>query len=301
MSRVHNLVQDSERWNGFEFRDGDIVISTPAKCGTTWTQMITALLIFDTVDLPAPLARLSPWLDMMTRPEAEVKAELAAQTHRRFIKSHLPLSALPWDERVTYLSVGRDPRDVAISWANHMANVDMGNFLQERIDAVGLDDLAGAAPPDPGPSDPVEALWFWIETDTPDDVFGFRGLVQHLHSFWERRDQSNVVLLHYGDLQRDLVGQMAYLAERLGIERTRERLEELAPAASFEQMKAAADRVAPNSDQTFWKSTSDFFRSGKNGQWREFIDDDELPRYEQRVASLTKPDFADWLHNGSLS
>src|SRR5262249_38699700 len=35
------------RWEGFEFRPGDIVISTPKKCGTTWTQMLCALLIFD--------------------------------------------------------------------------------------------------------------------------------------------------------------------------------------------------------------------------------------------------------------
>ncbi len=48
---VHNMLLDSRRWDGFEFRADDIVISTPPKCGTTWTQMITALLIFDTADL----------------------------------------------------------------------------------------------------------------------------------------------------------------------------------------------------------------------------------------------------------
>ena len=41
--RYRNLVFDSARWEGFTFRGDDIVISTPAKCGTTWTQMICAL------------------------------------------------------------------------------------------------------------------------------------------------------------------------------------------------------------------------------------------------------------------
>jgi aryl sulfotransferase len=40
------MVWDSARREGFELRPDDIVISTPPKCGTTWTQMICALLIF---------------------------------------------------------------------------------------------------------------------------------------------------------------------------------------------------------------------------------------------------------------
>ena len=42
--RYHSFLTDSARWDGFEFRTGDIIISTPAKCGTTWTQMICARL-----------------------------------------------------------------------------------------------------------------------------------------------------------------------------------------------------------------------------------------------------------------
>jgi aryl sulfotransferase len=41
--RYQGLVHDSARWDGFVFRPDDIVISTPPKCGTTWTQMICAL------------------------------------------------------------------------------------------------------------------------------------------------------------------------------------------------------------------------------------------------------------------
>jgi hypothetical protein len=125
--RYRSFVHDSARWEGFRFRDGDIVISTPPKCGTTWTQMMCALLIFRTTDLPASLAELSPWLDMQTRPLAEVLADLDGQTHRRFIKTHTPLDGLPFDERATYLHVARDPRDVALSSENHMAKMDLGS------------------------------------------------------------------------------------------------------------------------------------------------------------------------------
>ena len=38
--RQRSMVYDSARWTGFSLRPDDIVVSTPPKCGTTWTQMI---------------------------------------------------------------------------------------------------------------------------------------------------------------------------------------------------------------------------------------------------------------------
>ena len=72
--------------------------------------VVPALLVFQAPDLPAPLTTLSPWLDMAVRPVEQVHAHLEAQSHRRFIKTHTPFDGLPYDERVTYLCVGRDPR-----------------------------------------------------------------------------------------------------------------------------------------------------------------------------------------------
>src|SRR5918998_5505162 len=141
-TRYRSIVADSGRWDGFAFRPGDVVISTPPKSGTTWTQMLCALLIFDGPDFPAPLEQMSPWLDMSIRPLGEVTAALAAQTHRRFIKTHTPLDGLPLHPDVTYLVVGRDPRDVMISWEHHDANMDIEYFLALRAAAVGNEDLA---------------------------------------------------------------------------------------------------------------------------------------------------------------
>ncbi len=63
--------EDSGRWAEFPFRPGDIVISTRSKHGTTWMQMVCALLVFQTPDLPAPLGEMSPWLDRLTEPQAD--------------------------------------------------------------------------------------------------------------------------------------------------------------------------------------------------------------------------------------
>jgi aryl sulfotransferase len=77
--RYQSPDEDSARWLGFPFREGDIVISARSKTGTTWVQMICALLIFQQPELPAPLAQLSPWLDHLIVPREQVYAGLAAQ------------------------------------------------------------------------------------------------------------------------------------------------------------------------------------------------------------------------------
>ena len=116
---------------------GDIVIDTPPKAGTTWTQRICSLLVFGTPHLDNPLTTISPWLDMLTRPLQDVLDDLEAQTHRRFIKTHIPLDGLPFDERVTYICVGRDPRDLALSWDSHMANTDFDAAVKSLVGQVG--------------------------------------------------------------------------------------------------------------------------------------------------------------------
>lgn len=272
-------------------------MATPAKCGTTWTQRILSLLIFDSPELYAPMAHISPWLDMNTRPLDAVVAELDAQTHRRFIKSHLDYALLPHDDRVTYITVGRDPRDAGISWMHHIDNVNMDNLFAERVSAVGADDLADLSPealPDMSGS-VADRFRSWIDDD------GLSNLVAHVRTFWEHRAEPNVVLLHYADLQRDLVGQMQYLAERLGIDRSRDRLEALAPYANFDEMKSHAAQTAPNGDQTLWKSTEEFFRSGTSGQWAELMTPDDQANYDKRIGELADAELADWLHDGTAS
>ncbi|SCG52939.1 hypothetical protein [Micromonospora halophytica] len=45
LTHYRNGIVDSGRWNDFDLRPDDIVVSTPSKCGTTWAQMICALLV----------------------------------------------------------------------------------------------------------------------------------------------------------------------------------------------------------------------------------------------------------------
>ena len=299
--RYRSVVADSARWEGFEFRDGDIVISTPPKCGTTWTQMLVGMLVFGSPDFPRPLSEISLWLDMQLASKEDVFERLGAQTHRRFIKSHTALHGLPYDERVTYICVGRDPRDVAVSCRHHMSNMDLDQFLKLREQAVGLHDLAELVPQQKEPTDPIVE---YLETDLNAANFNVMTLsyvLHHLQSFWDRRDDDNIALFHYADLQADLPGQLRRLAGVLNIELDESKVDELAAAASFAAMRDNAEMVAPNSDARIWKSTNDFFHRGSNGQWREAFDEDMLRRYNERAAALATPELRTWAESGWLA
>lgn len=299
---------DSARWDGFEFRADDIIISTPAKCGTTWLQTICALLVFQTVELDRPLSLISPWLEMLTRPRSEVIADLDAERHRRFIKSHTPLDGLPFDDRVTYITVARDPRDVAVSIANHDDNFDDDAFERARARTLGgaPGDGDGGAPyvePVTAPAPRLDArgrFWEWIDDPAPPPTASssFVRMLHHLQTFWAARARPNVVLLHYADLLGDLDGSMRALAARLEIAVDESRWPVLVEAATFSAMRGRAEELAPNIDAGFWRNPTEFFHRGTNGQWRSLLDDHDLVRYRARVDALIPPEVAAWIHHG---
>ena len=107
---IRSWTTDSRRWSHYKPRTGDIVIATPAKCGTTWTQQIVSLLVFQTPE-PRSLQSLSPWIDHRLAPIEEVVSDIEAQTHRRFLKAHLGFDQMPIYDEVRYIHVARDGRD----------------------------------------------------------------------------------------------------------------------------------------------------------------------------------------------
>lgn len=298
LRRYHSFGFDSFRWKAFRFRPGDIVISTPPKCGTTWMQMMCALLIFQTTSFDQPLTRISPWLETLTEPLDSVLRILDEQTHRRFIKAHIALDGLPRDPQAKYVCVGRDPRDVAVSWMHHEANVDIERLINLRIDAVGLDDLEELPPLRALPSDPRERFWYWI--DEPADrtaPSSLASMLYHLGTFWSERAATNVALFHYGDLSRDLDGEMRRLAAFVEIDVPDAKWDELVEAASFANMRARSEELTPEVT-TGLVNADTFFRRGSSGEWREFIQtDDDQKHYEARVAELADPDLAHWVHS----
>ena len=282
--RYRTGLTESARWDAVDLRDGDIVISTPSKCGTTWMQMLCALLIFQDAELPAPLTSLSPWVDMRLRPMAEVQAQLDGQAHRRFLKTHTPLDGLPSHPGVTYVVVGRDLRDVAVSMAHHRANLNAEVVRGANRTMEGWPEVA-------------DRVRGWLDDDRPPEVnlSSLTGTAWHLAGAWDRRADPAVVLAHYSDLSADLEGEMRRLAARLEIEVPTDRWPSLVAAATFGQMRARADVLVPDERIGLLVDSEAFFRSGRSGEWRSHLTGADLARYEDRVRRLLPPDLIAWL------
>jgi hypothetical protein len=270
-------------------------------------QMICALLIFQCTTFDQPLDSISPWLDAQTRNLDDVIADLEAQQHRRFIKTHVPLDGLPFHSEIAYICVGRDPRDVAISWANHVDNANVDAFFDARARAVGLDDLAeiygDSAPAVPHGADAVGQFWAWVDDVTPIELTpsNLALTMHHLTTFWDARDRPNVTFVHYADLQHDLPGEMGRLAHRLGIDVREASFPDLVAAARFEAMRDRADELAPDSSQGLWRTNRQFFNTGRTGQWQTVLaNHDDQRRYAARVRELAPPDLVEWAHHGPL-
>ena len=289
--RYQSPDEDSARWDGFPFRQGDIVISTRSKSGTTWAQMICALLIFQTPELPAPLSTLSPWLDWLIVPRDEVVARLEEQRHRRFIKTHTPLDGIPLDPRASYLVVARHPLDMVISLFHQSRNLNRARMAE----LIGVPAPTTADEPPPRPLH--ESLLAWIDRDVApaEALDSLPGVMWHLTDAWRRRNDENVLLLHYADLSADLDGEMRRIADRLGILVPAGRWNGLVRSAGFTRMRARAEALAPDPAGVL-KDRGAFFRRGSSGAGREMLTDAQFAHYLDRAASLAPPDMLAWLH-----
>lgn len=291
-----NIAMDSARWNKFRPRDGDIIICTPPKCGTTWMQMICAMLIFQKTVFERPLSDYTPWLDMLIAPVDEVMALFEAQTHRRFIKTHTPFDGLPYYSNVTYICIGRDPRDVFMSMDNQVHNANP-EFMMKMAQNL----RPGDRPPSAQEKDLRDRFRTWISASlTPETCDNPMAMPvpPFIKSFWDYRHLPQIAFVHYSDLQRDLGGEMRRIAKLLDIQVKDNLWPELIAAGQFESMKQNSAMLAPDAKTGIWKDTDRFFNKGETGQWRDVLGPDELAAYEKTLQSLQDPELARWIESG---
>jgi hypothetical protein len=297
--RLHTYstpVYDSSRWDGFVPRPGDILVCTPIKSGTTWTQMLCALLVHQSPELPQPLTRLSRWLDRHTEPVEEVLAQLDAQPHRRIVKTHTPLDGLPYFEEVAYVFCGRDPRDAFLSMLDHVGNASPESLAdvarRAGVEAASL----GIRPDDPNP---LFQAWLTVGAHPwMQDGFPFGSVLQLSQTYWAFRRLPNLFFLHYRDLSADLDAEMRRLAAFLEVEVDESRWPALVEAARFESMKGRADEVAPGAHLGEWRSNADFFRSARMAEWRTVLSPESQALYERVSRERLGLSLKAWLEGG---
>lgn len=286
---LHNHHFDSTIWNDFRFRDDDIVIATYAKSGTTWVQQIVSQLLFDGAEGLA-VAEMSPWLDLRVPPAGVKLAALEAQSHRRFIKTHLPVDALVFSPQAKYLYIGRDGRDVVWSLYNHhlSANNEWYAALNETPGLVG-------PPIEPPPASIHRYYRDWFERDG----YPFWSFWENVRSWWQLGELPNVKLLHFNALKRDLPGSIREIAAFLDIPVDEAVFPMIVEHCGFDYMKENAAASVP-AGGAFWEGGArTFLHKGSNGRWADVLSAEECEAYEARARSELGEECAAWLVSGA--
>jgi hypothetical protein len=167
-------------------RPSDIVISPFSKCGTTWLQQLFhTLRTRGDMDFD-DICRVVPWIETARALGLDLEAPQRAEP--RGFKSHLSYDQLPKGAR--YVVSLRDPKDAMVSlyrfmegWFLEPGAVSIADFVQMR--------LAGGG----------DGVSYW----------------QHLISWWEQRDNPDVLLLSYEHMTADPAVHVCKLAAFCGI------------------------------------------------------------------------------------
>lgn len=242
----------------FEPRPTDVIISPFSKCGTTWLQQIFHTLRTRGDTDYDDISRVVPWIETAAGLGIDLNAEQRAEP--RGFKSHLAWDHVPKGAR--YIVSVRDPRDALASAYKFME----GWFLEPG--AVSIDEFARAsflhAP---------EKQGYWY----------------HLASWWEHRDDDNVLLLSYESMKDEparAIGQIAVFCgiamddELLGITLDNSSLEfMLAHKDKFDDklMRELSERAAglPHG------SDSAKVREGRSGSHVDVLSDEVLQQMDE--------------------
>ncbi len=278
-------VTDPKRWASWVPRKGDIIVCTPAKSGTTWTQTILTMLVHGGPDLPEKVSVLSPWIDAdLGVPMSDVSAAMLAQPGRRVVKTHTPSDGFPIWDGVTVIAVYRHPLDVFFSLRKHVANI-------AKVSAEDRPFLGPVA----------DSFRHFVSAGVDRSDYGHETLAKFALHYRQTACLNRVPdlsLFHYADMSRDGHKAVERLARAVGIEDP-SLVDRVAAATGFAEMKANAGNYAPVSGTGFWRSDAGFFDSGSSRKWVGQLSEEEIALYDLRLAELVPDARARaWFENG---
>ena len=283
-------IQKDIRW-----RDGDVVISVPAKSGTTWMMNIVHQLFSggrsDFQDIYAEV----PWIEFIGGPQLtgrDVMKRLEAmpKDRPRAFKTHSAPPTIPYFEAgakpaVKYIVVFRNPEEALVSFKpfldQHtnewfelwgvpraaMCRADFGTFYREVIDANGMQGM----------------------------FFGF------LAAWWPLRDQKNVLFMHYNDMTRDHESTIRKVSDFLGTQPSASQWSSILEYTSFPWMKQHTEKFeAHTAGVVPILKTGAMIRKGASGKAKEDGMTDAIARHLREIGARICPDpvALKWYYQG---
>ncbi|XP_063792004.1 sulfotransferase 1 family member D1-like isoform X2 [Pseudophryne corroboree] len=201
-------------WN-FQARDGDVLLDTYPKSGTTWMQEVIDLIMHDAdeqICRRAPIYERIPFIELMHLMKPGVE-EVNAMPSPRVLKTHLPIQLVPpsfWEHNCKVIYVARNARDTVNSFYYFDQAVQMH-------------------------PDPVSWENF-LERFMKGDV-GWGSWYEHVKGFWEQKDKHNMLYVFFEDMKKTPVQEIRRVAQFLGKDLSDDVINKIAKLTTFEHMK----------------------------------------------------------------
>ena len=294
---LRDYLSSSLVWDDFMAQGGfvprDIVVADPFKAGTTWTQRILQQILDNGEEREASLSDTSPWLDSSWGDHARMLAMLREQREsgqRRVIKSHVPADALPIAAEARYLFVGRNGKDLGVSFHNYLKQ-----FSPETMAAINRIHAGwtGDATPLVIPDSMQEFFDRWLSTDG----YGCCDVFDVVRSWWQRKDEPNVLLVHYRRLKEDLRAQIVRIAAFIDVDPARLPMDRIEEHCGFGYMRARAEQMAPFGGAHMTDPKA-FFHKGPARDFRGELTPAQIERFDRMALEKLGADCARWLETG---
>ncbi|CAN8008023.1 unnamed protein product, partial [Ixodes pacificus] len=254
---------------------GDVFIVGYPKCGNTWIEHI----VYNIFNDRAPPKSFIDYLEEM--PFLEWQGAEAARGMRRpgSIKTHMPFHLQPYSKDAKYICISRNPYDCCVSFYYHTRGKHIFIFSDGTFDEFFEMFLAGK----------VACGDYFV----------------HLMSWYEHRNDPNVLFLTYEDLKVDTATWVMKIADFLGDDygkklRADERaLENILSKTNFEAMKEHMNEAhknlfcemssMPENKKPDWNHKSfDFLRKGAVGDWTTHFSDEQVKRLKEHIELKTR-------------
>jgi hypothetical protein len=235
-------------FKGYQPTEHDVFVTTFAKSGTNWMMQIAQQICHRGDAEFEHIHTVAPWPEtpaLGAIPLRDPGPLDASPTGLRIIKTHLETDFVPYDEKATYLTILRDPKEVLVS-----AYYFIGGILG-LLNHVTIDE--------------------WYEL-----AISPGGLIEswstHAASFWEWRDRPNVLVLNFREVKSEPRRSIERVAAIMGVKLTEAQLSKVIERASLDYMKAHESQFGPPQSPFGDKSKPTLMiRRGVSGQSQELL------------------------------
>ncbi|MCP4176956.1 MAG: sulfotransferase domain-containing protein [bacterium] len=205
---------------------------------------------------------------------------------------------MPYFPQVKYIVLGRDPRDVFMSFLNHYYGyITSAYYLYNNTPGRNGSKLP-VCPED------IHICWKnwiskgWFEWEK--EGFPFWGNMHHTQTWWNYRHLNNIQFFHYADLLENKAEEIKRLADYINISLPNEAIEAIIDITDIRNMRQRG-RKSGTIFHYFKNGSDTFFNKGTNKRWKNILSEDELLMYKKKKREVLTQDCASWLKNGRKS